>query len=311
MQIHIVMPHGGPLASPEMIRDFAQTVEESGFHGLGFFDHLALPRAVESEYNLGAKPTGIPEDNLKKTLTPLYECLTVMGYVAGLTKRVRLSTGILVLPLRNPIYNARQIATLDAMSGGRVDLGIGVGWLEEEATAMQMPWDERGARTDEHIAVLRTLWESDDSYVSYKGRFYEFEEIDPKPHSLQRPLPILIGGHAPVARRRAGRVGNGWITSKLDPEAQASGMEDTRAAAVAAGRDPDALQWFTSIDVRFEHGAIKAPEKVFETLRAYQALGVGQVSLNAMARERADMFTLVQWLAKEILPQFGDAEIAA
>lgn len=304
MKIAVVLPHGGPSASPELIRDFAQTVEDLGFDGLGFFDHLALPRSVDSEYNLGPKPVGIPDDNLKKTLTPLYECLATMAYVAGVTKRVRLNTGVLVLPLRNPIYNARQIATIDALAGGRVDLGVGVGWLKEEADAMQMPWDERGARTDEHIAILRTLWESDDEYVSYKGRFYEFEEIDPKPHPVQRPLPILIGGHAPVAKRRAGRIGDGWITSQLDPEAQAAGMEDVRAAAREAGRDPDALLWFTQIDARFDRGEVKAPDALKGKLRGYRDAGVTDVTIRAMARSNEDLFGLVQWMARELLPEF-------
>jgi len=306
MEIHVVLPHTGPLASPAFIRDFAQAAEELGFHGLGLFDHLALPRKVSSEYTLGPQPIGIPEDNLKKTLTPLYECVATMAYVAGLTQRMRLSTGILVLPLRNPIYNARQIATIDAMSEGRVDLGIGVGWLEEEANAMQMPWDERGARTDEHIEVLRLLWESEEEYVSYKGRFYQFEEIDPLPQPVQRPLPILIGGHAPVAMRRAGRIGNGWITTGLAPEVQGAGMEQVRAAAVAAGRDPDALQWFTGAEARLDKGEIKAPEKLRATLEGYRALGVGQVTLRPMGRTADDMLAALHWLAAEILPRFGN-----
>lgn len=307
MRIHISIPHTGPLATPAFIRDFAQAVEGMGFGGLTFVDHLALPRQTASEYTLGPKPVGIPEDNLKKQLTPLYECVATMTYVAGLTTRVRLASGILVLPLRNPIYNARQLATLDALAGGRLDLGIGVGWLEEEATAMQMPWDERGARTDEHIEVLRLLWESDAEYVSYKGRFYYFEEIDPKPHPAQRPVPILIGGHAPVAIKRVGRVGNGWISTGLAPDVQAAGMEQARAAAVAAGRDPDALQWFTGTDVRLDKGEIKAPEKLFDRLRAYRELGVHQVTIRPMGHDVADTMTALKWVADEVLPGYPQA----
>ena len=304
MHISVVLPHGGPLTTPGLIRDFAQTAEGLGFHGLGFFDHLALPRTTGSEYTLGPQNVGIPDDNLKKTLTPLFECISTMCYVAGVTSTVRLITGVLVLPLRNPVYNARQIGTLDALSGGRVDLGIGVGWLKEEADMLQMPWDERGARTDEHIAVMRTLWECDDPYVSYKGRFYEFEEIDPQPHPAQRPLPILIGGHAPVAKKRAGRVGNGWITSQMPPDVMAAGMEDVRAAAREAGRDPAALLWHSQGDARWDKGDIKNPDVLLATLRGYRDIGVHTTTLSTKARTIEDQFALLRWLADEVLPEF-------
>jgi probable F420-dependent oxidoreductase len=298
------IPHGGPLSSPAAIRDIAQAAEDLGFDGIGFYDHLALPRQVSSLYDLGPSPVGIPEHNLKKTLSPLYECLATMAWAAGATKRVRLDTGVLVLPLRNPVYNARQIATIDALSGGRVDLGIGAGWLKEEAEQMQMPWDARGARTDEHIQVLRLLWESNDEYVSFKGRFYQFEEIDPRPHPAQKPLPIWVGGHTPAAKARAGRLGNGWVTARLDIEAQAAGMEEVRRAAVAAGRDPAKLQWAGSVDARYEKGAVKSPEAMRERLRAYRSLGMTTAKLSVSARSLADHLLLVEWLAKEILPEF-------
>ena len=154
---------------------------------------------------------------------PITSPLMFMAKAIPLTERVRLCTGVLVLPLRNPLYNARQLATIDALAGGRVDLGIGVGWLKEEADALQMPWAERGARTDEHIQVMRTLWQSDAEYVGFKGRFYQFDEIDPRPHPQQRPIPIYIGGHSPAAKARAGRIGDGWITTLLDPVGAAYG----------------------------------------------------------------------------------------
>ena len=307
MRISTNIPHTGPLATPQAIRDVAQTAEAAGFDGLTFFDHLALPRSVSSLHDLGPEPVGIPEGNMRKTLSPLYECLTTLTYAAGITQRVRLITGICVLPLRNPLYNARQLATVDALSGGRVDLGIGAGWLKEEADAMQMPWDRRGERTDEHIALLRALWESSEDYISFHGQFYHFDEIDPKPQPIQRPLPILVGGHTPAAKRRAGRVGDGWITSLLEPEALATGMDEVRAAAVAAGRDPDRLQWFGSVDVRYDQGQVKRPEAMLERLRQYRTLGLTDVTLICHARGMADQLQLLRWLADEVLPEFQRA----
>lgn len=304
MRISTNIPHFGPLASAAAIREIALAAEALGFDGVSVADHLALPRSVSSQYDLGAQPVGIPEHNMKKTLSPLYECLTTLTFVAGITQRVRLMTGVCVLLLRNPIYNARQIATLDALSGGRVDLGIGAGWLKEEAEAMQLPWKRRGERTDEHIALLRALWESDEQYLSFHGKFYHFEEIDPLPQPVQRPLPILIGGHSPAAKLRAGRIGNGWITSMLDPAEQARGMDDVRAAAIEEGRDPAKLQWFGSVDARYDLGAIKRPEILIGRLRAYQGLGLHDVQIVCSTRSLEDRMRLLELLAKEILPEF-------
>jgi probable F420-dependent oxidoreductase len=304
MRISIVVPHTGSLATPTLIRDFAQAAEELGFDGLGVVDHLALLKNVSSLYDLGPQPVGIPEDNLKKTLTPLYECVSTMAYLAGLTRRVRICTGVLVLPLRNPLYNARQLATIDALSGGRIDIGIGVGWLKEEADALQMPWAERGARTDEHIQVMRTLWQSDAEYVGFKGRFYQFDEIDPRPHPQQRPIPIYIGGHSPAAKARAGRIGDGWITTLLDPQTQKAGMDEVRRAAQAAGRDPKALKWIAATDARYEKGGVKGADVFIERVLAYRELGITETRLRPMARSADDLMTLIRWLAKEALPQF-------
>lgn len=304
MKFSVNIPHTGPLSSPTAIRDVAQAAEDLGFDGVVVIDHLALQPNVKSMYDLGPKPVGIPENNLKKTLTPLYECLTTMTFLAGITRRVRLNSAICVLPLRNPLYNARQIATIDALSGGRVDLGIGAGWLKEEAEALQMPWDQRGARTEEHIALMRTLWESKDDYVSFSGNFYRFDQVDPQPQPVQKRLPILIGGHTPAAKSRAGRIGDGWITSHLDPAAQKAGMDEVRAAAVAAGRDPSQLQWFGSADARFDAGQVKRPEELLATVKAYKELGVHSLNFSCQTRSMADRMTLLQWLAKEVVPQF-------
>lgn len=304
MRLSVTLPHGGPLTTPDLIREFAIRVEDMGFGGLGFFDHLALPRSVNSEYTLGPQNVGIPDDNLKKTLTPLYEIVTTMAYVAGITKRVMMTTGILVLPLRNPVYNARQLATIDALSGGRLTLGIGVGWLKEEADMMQMPWDKRGARTDDHIELMRTLWNSDEEYVSYKGEFYEFEEIDPKPHPVQRPIPILIGGHAPAALKRTARLGDGWISSHLPPEKQEAAMEEIRTLTREYGRNPDDMRWACQWDVRYDKGEIKNPEEVISTLKAYRDLGATETGVRAMGRTTDDMYRALDWLAKEVLPEF-------
>ena len=302
MLLGVSLPHHGPLSSPEAVRESALAAEALGFDALGVADHLAMPHSVSSKYTLSPEPTAIPDGNLSHTLTPLYDCLTTLAFVAALTRRVRLVTGVLVLPLRNPIYNARQIATIDAYSGGRVDLGIGVGWLKEEAEAMQMPWDERGARTDEHIAVLRALWEGKEPYVGYAGRFYRFEPIDPAPFPAQARLPILIGGHSPVALQRVVRAGDGWISTQLPVETQRESMEEIRKLAVTAGRDPEGLLWHGGVAAKFENGEVKSPQALLDAIAGYRDLGVHSLMVAAKSRSLADRVKLTEWLAKEALP---------
>jgi probable F420-dependent oxidoreductase len=304
VKFSVNIPHTGPLATPSAIRDTAQAAEDLGYDAIMVVDHLALQPQVASQYDLGPEPVGIPDGNLRKTLSPLYECLSTLSFLAGATRRVRLGTGICVLPLRNPLYNARQIASIDALSGGRVDLGIGAGWLREEAEALQMPWEERGARTDEHIRLMRALWESKQDYVSFQGKYYRFDDVDPQPQPAQKPLPIYVGGHTPAAKRRAGQLGDGWITSQLDPAVQKAGMEEVRAAARAAGRDPNHLQWCASVDPRWDKGEVKRPAELKARIAAYAELGIGKLHFVCHARSLEDYTRLMQWLAKEVMPEF-------
>lgn len=302
MRLTVNIPQFGKLASPVLIRDVAQMIEDLGFDGVAFGDHLAVPRVVRSKYVLGSEPMPIPDGSLKAQLAPFYECLSTMAFVAGMTRRVRLQSGVLVLPLRDPVYNARQIATIDALSGGRIDLGVGPGWMQEEADAVNMPWAQRGARTDEHIRVLRTLWESDDEYVSFNGRYYHFDEIDPSPHPHQRPLPIYIGGHTKVAKRRAGLLGDGWITWLLPADEQASGMAEIREVALAAGRDPENFAWIASIAPRYANSEVEASSAMFEQIDAYRKVGVTEMRVKPRARSADDMMSLIRWIGDEVRP---------
>src|SRR5262249_30675630 len=162
-------------------------------------------------------------------------------WVAGLTERVKLGTAVAVLPIRNAVANARQLATLDVYSGGRVLYGAGVGWLREEAEMMNMPWDARGRRGEEHIALLRALWCAEGNLVEFHGEFFDIDPIDPEPRPVQRPIPILVGGHSDVALDRAARIGDGWIAAAMSATPLAQHWTKVRDAAARAGRDSDAL----------------------------------------------------------------------
>jgi probable F420-dependent oxidoreductase len=149
-------------------------------------------------------------------------------------------TGVIILPQRNPVVLAKQVATLDYMSGGRLELGVGVGWLKEELAAVGVPFERRGKRTDEYIGAMRSLWMGDGA--SFTGEFVKFRDVSCNPKPMTGSVPIIVGGHSKAAARRAGRLGNGFfpsIGSQVDTIPQ---FDVVRREAEAAGRDPAAIE---------------------------------------------------------------------
>ena len=158
-----------------------------------------------------------------------------MAAVAAVTTRLRFMTGVIILPLRNPLVLAKQVATLDHMSGGRIELGIGVGWLKEEFEAVGVPFEKRGKRTDEYVAAMRALWKQEGA--SFKGEFVNFSEVTSSPLPVKRDVPIVIGGHTDYAAKRAGRLGDGFFPS-IGTQVDILPLFDVMwRAAEAAGRD--------------------------------------------------------------------------
>jgi probable F420-dependent oxidoreductase len=225
----------GWMATPDGAVAYARAAERAGFTSLWTVEHVIWPNEYSSTYpySAGGKMAGEPS-------TPIPDPLIWLTWVAAATERIRLATGILLLPEHNPLTVAKQVATLDVLSGGRVDLGVGIGWLEEEFDAMGVPFHRRAARTDEYIRVLRTLWASDNA--SFHGEFVDFEGVSSNPKPLDGTVPIVIGGHSPGAARRAGRLGDSFWPGKGDFEGLAGLFTIARQAAEAAERDPDGLE---------------------------------------------------------------------
>jgi probable F420-dependent oxidoreductase len=272
MEIGLVLPQTGPTASPSFIADFAHAAEQAGIDKLWAVDHLVLPHHTSSPYVLGRTPTLVADGWLSENLAPNYEMVTTLTWVAGLTNTIGLGTSVAVLPIRNPIANARQLATLDALSNGRLTYGVGVGWLREEADAMGMPWDQRGARSEEHIAVLRALWCSPNPYVEFHGTFYDFAPMDPRPQPVQRPIPILIGGHSTVALTRAVRIGDGWISAPTSAKRLADLLDDLRRLADTHGTDHAALYKVAST-------TLESVSTLADTVDTYRKLGVDHLQV--------------------------------
>lgn len=304
MELGISLPHRGAHATPEAIRDVAQAAEELGFGGVWTVDHVAPVRDASSMYDLGPQPRAISGEEFARNIAPLFDCITTMTYVAAVTSRIHIGSAVLVLPLRNPIYNARQLASLDVLSGGRLLLGVGAGWLAEEAEAMGMPWDQRGARTDEHIEVLRAHWRSSGTFVSHEGPYYSFPELNPEPRPTG-PLPILVGGHSTAAKRRAARLGDGWISHRLPPELHRAGIEEVRELARRHGQDADRLRFAGSVDAPSD----LADDEAFSKLRAraleYTETDTEHLVLNGAYLSIEAQLGVMQRVATELIPELS------
>jgi probable F420-dependent oxidoreductase len=208
---------------PSFLVPIAVEGEKMGYESILLGEHLVFPTKIESVYPY-ARPGLAPP----RTETPIYDPLITLGYLAALTKTIKLGTGIYVAPLRHPMIVARLAATLDVLSGGRLLFGVGAGWLKEEFDAADAPWDQRGARLEEMVEVMRKLWTED--LVTHNGRFYKVEETAFEPKPVSKPLQIIMGGETPIALKRAARCGDGWMGMYHAPDVAGERARELRAA---------------------------------------------------------------------------------
>lgn len=237
MKFGVILPYAvAPIETPEFASGFARLAEEFGFESLWVVEHVIM--AVEYESRYPYDPSG-RSPFAAETVQP--DPLVLLTYLAATTTRIRLATGVMILPQRNPLILAKELATLDRLSGGRVELGVGVGWVREEAQALGTRFEERGRRADEYIRILRTLWE--EPVASFSGDFFQFERVVSRPKPVQvGGVPIVIGGHSPAAARRAGRLGNGFYPLGVSPEKLSELRAIMAKAAHEEGRDPAAIE---------------------------------------------------------------------
>jgi len=230
------IPTASPMTTHEHLNAVAEGAEARGIATIWVGEHVVLFQDYASRYPY-ADDGRIPAPSG----TGLLEPMVTLSYLAARTRSVRLGTAMLLLPQRNPVYVAKEVSSLDWLSEGRVDLGVGVGWLKEEFDALNVPWERRGRRTDEYLDVLRTLW--CDANSSYHGETYDLPDCEMYPKPVQQPHPPLhIGGETPAALRRAARVGQGWHTFNRSPDELAAGLTELDAHLEAAGRRRDELR---------------------------------------------------------------------
>ena len=262
MKFGLIFANTGPFAQPESLGRLAQTAEQVGIESMWTIEHVVIPVGYESPYpyNKSGKLPGGDNVAIPDPVLPL-------AFVAAVTKKIRLATGILILPQRHPAYVAKEFATLDVLSHGRAILGIGIGWLAEEFAAVNVPFEERGARTNEAIRAIRSLWSP--GAQAFDGKFYKWPAVESNPKPVQRPgVPIVVGGHSEAAARRAARYGDGFFPAKGDAQTLAGLFRVLREECAKIGRDPS--------EVEITSGASKTDVDV---VRRYQDLGVQRMTV--------------------------------
>ena len=253
--------------SPEYIAAAAAMVEKLGYDSFWVPEHVLFFPEYESKYPYAED--GRIQGDPRSLLDPL----TALTYVAANTSKIRLGTGICLVPQRNPVYTAKQVADLDYLSGGRVDFGIGIGWLKEEFNALGVPWTDRAGRTEECIGVMKTLW--CDELSSYQGKYFSFEAAYQNPKPVQRPHPPLIfGGESRAALRRVATLGQGWFTFNVTPESLAQGIDILQPLLEEQGRTISDI----SISVTPDRKHINQ-----ESLKRFEELGAEQIILPLFA----------------------------
>ncbi|MGF1597988.1 MAG: LLM class F420-dependent oxidoreductase [Acidimicrobiales bacterium] len=288
MKFGIMFASTGPFATAEGAAAIATNADRCGIESIWSVEHVVIPDGYQSQYPY-SESGRIPGSDDADIPDPLIW----LAYAAGLTKEVRLATGILIVPQRNPVVLAKECATLDKLSNGRFELGIGVGWLEEEFTALGLPFDDRGRRTDDYVAAMRALWTQDKA--SYDGEFASFSGAIQRPQPVQAGgVPIIVGGHSKAAARRAGRLGDGFFPISATQEELVDLLDLMKATAAEHGRDGDAI--------KVTVGSWSPRRDSIDKVKELEDLGIDRLIVAPPTGNVAKLPEAIEQLAEKIAP---------
>ena len=304
------LPTHGPTARRGPLIEIAQTGERLGYESMVVGDHIMAPRVMKSSYPYSVG-NEVPWDEGGEHL----EQLTELTFLAAVTERIRLVPSVMIVPYRNPLLAAKILATLDVLSEGRLTLGVGVGWMEEEFEALDTPpFADRGAVTDEYLEAFKELWTSDNP--TYDGKYVKLSNIEFTPKPVQKPHPpIWVGGQSRPAIRRAVEHGNAWHpvgatpATPLEPDKLASDIAYMRSHAERIGRDPSEVGVAMKAplyDVETTAGTDRRrfsgePEQIAQDIQTYAGLGVSNLIFDVRGSDLNRILERMAWLSEEVM----------
>jgi probable F420-dependent oxidoreductase len=309
MKFGFYLPNQGPTARPEPLAAIARTGDELGFYCMVAGDHILVPQRIDSPYPYtigGEFPGGSGE---------YFEQLTLLTYLAAVTRRIRLVPSVMIVPHRPALLTAKILATLDVLSQGRLTLGVGVGWMEEEFQALGAPpFAERGAVTNEYLRAFKELWTSDNP--TFAGKYCRFSNLKFLPRPVQKPHPpIWVGGQSRPAIRRAAELGNGWHpvggipASPLEPEDMARKVALLHRYAESAGRDPGELEVSMKAPLYDPGSAASGPrrrfsgeaDQILQDVQTYADVGLTHLIFDIRGSGLDQALERLEWFAAEIM----------
>ncbi len=318
MRYGCLLPTMGPLATVDSVTRIARRAEALGYHWIAVPDHVVVPRTIEPNYPYSRSGA------FARAGMPFLDPLSALSYLAGVTEQVRLLTSILVVPHRPAVVTAKQLASADQFSRGRIDLGIGVGWMREEFEAIGAPdFDARGAVTDDYLDAFRTLWNADNDSPEHHGPHVDFGPVEFLPTTRQQPgLPVWVGGESAPALRRTAARGDVWYPVGNNPrfpldtaERFARRRDRLFGLAGEVGRDPDsiALAYWANWPMWKRRDALDGgrhaftgePGELAEDIAAWADMGVDRLMINTFVPDETEFLERLEWFMSEVAAPAG------
>ena len=306
MEIGISMPR---LPDGPGLKRFVEVAEELGFESVLVGDHIVLPTEGTNQYPYTSDGSfSRPVDE------PFLETMTLLGYLAAWTSRIKLGSTVIILPYRNPVVQAKMFASLDVLTNGRIICGVGVGWLEKEFEILGLDYHQRGAMTDEFLAIMQALWTQADP--EYHGEYYNIDGIKFEPKPVQQPgIPIWVGGHSKAALRRTAKYGSCWHTTRQTPDFVAENLPYLRERIEKEGRQQSEVTislkrslHFTDMGldegghVRSGGSLVATTQEVIDDLHVCQEIGINQLTYDFRVQSLPDCIRVMEHLAGQVLP---------
>lgn len=297
MQFGLALPNYRHVASPGFLQRFAQRAEALGYDGLWAADHVVVPEDVAQQFGV-----------------TFYDPFTTLAYIAALTERIRIGISAVVLPYRNPVHQAKMMATLDVLSGGRTTFAVAVGWSEQEMAVLGVPFARRGALADEYLQLFRELWTN--PAPVFQGETVRLQGVVFAPRPVQDPLPLWGAGNSRAAIRRAARFCQGWHPRRRTPDELRDGVQYLRQEAERFERDPNAFDIALRLPLKFVEdrglgatGLIGTPREIIDTIARYRAAGVTAFVLDTFGSPDLsdqgpdEIMATIERFASEVRPQ--------